>query len=267
MRAVSLLFVARALSACLLPLGNLQSGQLLASSLGDDPDNIEGLVNKFQEGLQDLMKKTGENSDLVLYYSIRLVDSGEQPQFHEIVSIILRAVTGVVSVFKLSESLSAHGEVVFYEEGVQANDPYMSYLTNEQVICHDLLAIQSEACQSGMEELPNLAFVGTFVDQQYKCPEQTPDDKDERLHSMITEILPEELQQCVISSGGSLQQVMFRVNAKKPSERDYNTAKQLKEALMQQSRVKSRNLPLKWCGYEVLLRKLMETSDLESGRV
>ena len=68
----------------------------------------------------------------------------------------------------------------------------------------------------------NHAFVGTFVDQQYKCPEQTPDDKDERLHSMITEILPEELQQCVISSGGSLRQVMFRVNAKKPSERDYN---------------------------------------------
>ena len=51
---------------------------------------------------------------------------------------------------------------------------------------------------------------------------------------------------------------MFRVNAKKPSERDYITAKQLKEALMQQSLVKSRNLPLKWCGYEVLLRKLVE---------
>ena len=27
---------------------------------------------------------------------------------------------------------------------------------------------------------------------------------------------------------------------------------------MEQSRVKSRNLPLKWCGYEVLLHKLME---------
>ena len=213
--------------------------QLLASSLGDDPDNIEGLVDKFQKSLEDLIKKAGENHDLVLYYSIHLVDSGGQPQFHEIVSIILRAVTGALSVFKLSESLSAHGEVVFYEEGVQTNDPYMSYLTNEQVICHDLLAIQSEACQSDLEELPNLAFVGTFVDQQYKCPEQTPDDKDEHLHSMITEILPKELKQCVISSGGSLRQAMFRVNAKKPSERDYNTAKQLKEALMQQSQVKS----------------------------
>ena len=229
----------------------------LATTLGYDPDNIEGLFARFNERLQDIIRDPRDFAELLLYYSIRLLDSGGQPQFHEVVSIILPAVTGIISVFKLSEPLAVHGEVVFYRDGVQANDPYESYLTNEQVIRHDLLAIQSEVSQKGAEEMSNLAFVGTFLDQQDACPEETPDQKDEQLHSMITEILPERMQQCVISSG-SLRHVTFRVNARTPTEKDYETAGQLKDALMSQSRVKPINLPLKWCGFEVALRKMME---------
>ena len=230
----------------------------LVTSLGDDPDNIEGLYANFREGLQEIMRDCGELRDLILYYSIRLLDSGGQPQFHEIASIVVPVVTGIVSVFKLSESLGVHGEVVFYKDGVQGNDPYKSYLTNEQVIRHDLLAIQSVASHSGTEEIPSLAFVGTFLDQQHACPEETPDQKDERLHSMITEILSPETQKCVISKSGSLEQVTFRLNAREPTDTDYQSAGKLKEALTTQSRVKPKNLPLKWCGYEVALRKLMD---------
>ncbi|CAI8054966.1 hypothetical protein GBAR_LOCUS29995, partial [Geodia barretti] len=230
----------------------------LATTLGDDTDNIEGMFARFNEGIKGIIRDPLDFANLLLHYSIRLLDSGGQPQFHEVVSIVLPAVTGIISVFKLSEPLAVHGEVVLYKDGVQANDPYKSYLTNEQVIRHDLLAIQSEASRSGNKEIPNLAFVGTFVDQKDACAEETPDQKDERLHSIIAEILPEELRQCVISNGGSLRQVTFRVNARTPSDEDYETARRLKEALSRQSQSKPKNLPLKWCGYEVAIRKLME---------
>ena len=233
------------------------SSDTLVKALGEDPDYIEGVLDKIKEELYKFMHESAEKMELFLDYSIRVVDSGGQPQFHEVVSIILRAVTGIVSVFKLSESLGVHGEVVFYKDGVQGNDPYKSYLTNEQVIRHDLLAIQSVASHSGTEEIPSLAFVGTFLDKKDACPEETPDQKDERLHSMITDILPEELQQCVISNGRSLRQVTFRVNTRTPSDEDYQTAGRLKNALMSLSQVKPKNLPLKWCTYEVALRKLM----------
>ena len=233
------------------------SSDTLVKALGEDPNNIEGVLDKIKEELYKFMHESPEKMELFLDYSIRVVDSGGQPQFHEVVSIILQAVTGIVSVFKLSESLGVHGEVVFYKDGVEGNDPYKSYLTNEQVIRHDLLAIQSVASHSGTEEIPSLAFVGTFLDKKDACPEETPDDKDERLHSMITDILPEELQQCVISNGESLRRVMFRVNTRTPSDEDYETAGRLKKALMSLSQVKPKNLPLKWCTYEVALRKLM----------
>ena len=233
----------------------------ITKSLGDDPESIDAILTSFQESLQDLMYEPKKILDLMLYYSIRLLDSGGQPQFHEVVSIVLPAVTGIISVFKLSECLNVHGEVVFFKDGVQTNDPYMSYLTNEQVIRHDLLAIQatqSDSSTRDTNELPNIAFVGTFLDQQNACSEETPDQKDELLHSMITEILPEDLQQCIISNGESLKHVTFRLNARTPSDNDYETARRLKDALMSKSRAKPKNLPLKWFWFEVALRKLME---------
>ena len=234
-----------------------KSPESLATSLGDDPDNIEGFFTDFQQGLRDLMLEYAELKELLMSHSIRLVDSGGQPQFHDIVSIFIPELSGLISVFKLNEYLGIHGEVAFYEEGMLTNDPYESHYTNEQVIRHDLQVIQSEATRCGIDEMPNLAFVGTFLDQQDSCPE-TPDEKDERINAIITEILPENMQQSVVTSGESLKQITFRINARNPSKEDFEKVDQLKQSLMGHSRAKSRDLPLKWHGYDVALHMLME---------
>ena len=231
----------------------------LTTTLKDDPDNIMGHFAKFQEDLKKEMLESKEVRDFILSHSIHILDSGGQPQFHELVSILLPGITGIISVFKLSQLLSLHGEVVWYKDGKEVNVPYPSYLTNEQVIRHDLQAIQSQASSNGVEDMPNLAFVGTFLD--HICTEESPDEKDKRLHSMITEILPEEMQQCVITNGGSLHHVTFRVNARTPSPTDFKTVGRLKGALVSRSRAKSKDLPLKWAGLEAALRVMMEKLD------
>ena len=230
----------------------------LECMLGDDPDNIAGLFTDIQEDLHELMRESREARDFLLAYTIHLLDSGGQPQFHELVAILLPGITGIVSVCKLSEYLAVYGKVAFFKEGICTHEPFQSYYTNEQVIRHDLLAIQSEACRTGIEEMPNLAFVGTFLDEKDKCPDETPDQKDERLHDIITEILPGDMQQCIITNGGSLRQATFRVNARTPGKRDYEMVRRLREALMSRSRVKPKHLPLKWYAYIVFLRILMQ---------
>ena len=229
----------------------------LATTLGDDPENIEFIFAEFQLGLRDLVHQSKEANDVLFSHSIRLLDSGGQPQFHEIISIFLAGITGLVSVFKLSEFLAVHGEVAFYEKGMLTNDPYESQYTNEQVIRHDLQALQSEATRCGIDELPNLAFVGTFLDEQHKC-KGTPDEKDERLHTIVTEMLPPEMQECVITDGGSPKRVTFRINARTPGKQDFDTVDRLKGALISRSRAKPRNLPLKWHSYEIALHMLMK---------
>ena len=248
-------------SRFLAKLSNLfktsSSAQSLEATLEGDHDNIQELFSNFLEGLQEKVRNAKEKNEVLLSHSIRIVDSGGQPQFHELIAIFLTHISGFISVFKLNETLSAHGEVVLYDDGQPVNDPYESYYSHEQVIRHDLRAIQSEAIQSGMEEMPNLAFVGTFLDEHEKCSE-TPDMKDERLHSIIIEMLPSEMQECVITPGGSLKKATFRINARNPSGQDFERVDALKGVLMSRSRIKPRDLPLKWHGLEVALHMLME---------
>ena len=230
----------------------------LATTLEFDPNNLKELFSDFLDGLHDDIKASQELGELLMSHSIRIIDSGGQPQFHDIVSIFLSYISGFLSIYKLSEYFADHGEVAFFNSaGMLTNEPYESHYTHEQVIRHNLLAIQSQVSCDGIEEMPNLAFVGTFLDQQHLCPE-TPDQKDERLHSMITEILPEEMQQCVITNGGSLKKASFRVNARTPGPLDFQSVERLKVGLIARSRAPTRNLPLKWHGYEAALQRMMQ---------
>ena len=214
-------------------------------------DNFQKVLSDFLKDLQDKVRTAEEGNDEILSYSIRMLDSGGQPQFHELIAIFLSRISGFISVFKLNEMLSEHGEVVLYDEGQPISVPYESYYSHEQVIRHNLQAIQASASQC------NLAFVGTFLDKKGECSE-TPAMKNKRLHSIITEMLPPDMQKCVITYGGSLKQVTFQINAQTPKTGDFNTVDRLKGALLENSRVQPRDLPLQWHGLEVALHVLME---------
>ena len=95
--------------------------------LGDDSDNITDLFTDIQEDLHELMRESREVHDFLLAYTIHLLDSGGQPQFHELVAILLQGITGIVSVFKLSEYLANYGKVAFFKEGICTHEPYQSY--------------------------------------------------------------------------------------------------------------------------------------------
>lgn len=219
-------------------------------------ENVEfqEILSDFLQGLQEKVRTTKED---LLLHSIHILDSGGQPQFHELIAIFLSHISGFVSVFKLNEKLSDHGEVVVYDDGEPINDPYESYYSHEQVIRHNLQALMTDAMQHGMEEIPSIGFVGTFLDKQDECSE-TPDDKDKRLHGIITEMLPPAIQERVVTYGNSLHQATFRINARAPKKRDFDTVDKLKEVLLEKSKVQPRDLPLKWHSLEVALHFLME---------
>ena len=132
----------------------------------------------------------GNIQEVLFSHSIRIIDSGGQPQFHDLLSIFIPELSGLVSVFKLCEPLAVRGEVAFYKDGEQTCAPYESHYTNDQVIRHDLQVIQSEAARCGIEHMPNLVFVGTHLDKYspVSCAE-SPDQEYERLQGIITEMM------------------------------------------------------------------------------
>ena len=230
----------------------------LTATLGDDLDDIDSLFAEFESNLRSLISESGGDQEDLLTHSIHLVDSGGQPQFHEVLSIFLPGLSGCIAVFKLSETLSSRGEVAFYDtEGQLSNDPYDSTYSNEQVIRHSLLALHSEAARTVAEEMPNIAFVGTHRDLQHTCPE-SPAEKDGKLRSIITDLLPPEMQECVITNGSSLRQAIFPVNTKQPEKEDFDIVRKLKEALIGRSRVQPKKLPIKWHVLELVLHRMMQ---------
>ena len=218
---------------------------------------IQKVIEDFLQDLQEKIRNTTETNEGLSFHSIRILDSGGQPQFHELIAIFLSYISAFVSVFKLNENFSKYGEVVLYEDDKPINCPYKSHYSHEQVICHDLRAVQAEVMRRGEKEMPNIAFVGTFLDRANECKE-TPAMKDERLYKIITKMLSEEMQKCVITHGISLEQTMFQINARTPTKCDFDVVDELKGALLSHSQVQPRNLPLQWRGLEVALHVLME---------
>ena len=54
---------------------------------------------------------------------------------------------------------SSQNVLILEERWCTTRVGYKSHLTNEQVIRHDILALQSEARHRAIDEQPNLAFV------------------------------------------------------------------------------------------------------------
>ena len=189
---------------------------------------------------------------------IQLIDSGGQPQFHELASIFVKNLSGYISVFKLSEPLSHHGEVQFFINSKPINTPYASTYSNEGTIRCTMRAVQSQACKH-KGRITKLAFVATHRDED--CSAEPLDVKNAKLHRILVEILPKNLREGVISRGGSLKQAIFPFNGKNPDETDKAVLEELRTTLMNNPTGEKRKLPLKYHGLEIALLKLMQRLD------
>ena len=189
---------------------------------------------------------------------IQLIDSGGQPQFHELASIFVKNLSGYISVFKLSEPLCHHGEIQFFINNKPINTPYASTYSNEGTIRCTMRAVQSQGCKHN-ERITKLAFVATHRDED--CSAEPLDVKNKKLHRILVEILPKNLREGVISRGGSLKEAIFPFNGKDPDDTDEAVLEELRTTLMNNPTGKKRKLPLKYHGLEIALLKLMQRLD------
>ena len=214
------------------------------------------LPSSFKEDICRLIDKSHGYRNLMESNWIHLVDSGGQPQFHEVASIFVQNLSSYIAVLKLSEPLSHHGAVQFFVDGKPTNKPYASPYSNGGVIRCILHAVQSKASKHKGKKVLKLAFVATHRDED--CSAEPLDVKNKKIHRMLVELLPEEVRKSVISRGGSLKTVIFPLNGKNPDDDDEAMLEELRVALMDDPVAEAKQLPLKFYGLEIALLKLME---------
>ena len=188
---------------------------------------------------------------------ITLIDTGGQPQFHEVLPMFMRDTSASMFTMKLDDSLDDHPLIEFYDDSGQLVGSCRSPFTNQQILMRCMRVIQSQASQSEEGLCPTPIFVGTHQDLEHQCPEPR-EEKNQKIHEM----LPPAVQDNAIYCGEKMKELIFAVNAKTPGPQERKIAAELRRVIVERSRVKPRRIPLRWHALELALQKLM----LELGR-
>ena len=185
-----------------------------------------------------------------------IIDSGGQPQFHELLPTFVRHVSAVAFFVKLNETLATRPLIEYYSKaGVSACEPYQSSHTNLQVIQNCLQAMQTRCLVENTAECPELFFIGTHYDLENK--EEPLQVKDARLLEILYQhdIFSKHL---AYYSLGRVDKLLYPVNAQTPSGADKEVVASFRRDVMEKCRKHERQIPIRWFVLESLLQKLSQ---------
>ena len=205
--------------------------------------------------LVEQCSRTGET--ITSYRKIIFVDSGGQPQFHEMLPAFLRRMTLYVFLFKLSEDLAAKPVVEYYNsKGEVVGTPYQSAQTNEQLFQHCLRTLHTHRTTSGSEcKSSRIMIVGTHRDREGECTTETRTDKNKKLASLLLPAFKDE----VIYSNLAENEFIFAVNAKDPQPQDKELVKDVQRLILSDCSPNPVKVPLSYYCLELVLEEASQT--------
>ena len=154
-----------------------------------------------------------EEEHLFKLQIILFLDSGGQPQFHEVVAAFSHNVSLVLVFIKLNERLDALVTNAFTdEEGKWFTEQCPSLLTNEQMVVQFVHTMMCKPVAGSEGMHTRFMVIGTHRDLMHECDE-TLAQKNERLTSLFLPALQEHL----VMNGND---IIFAVNAINPDEND-----------------------------------------------
>ena len=234
---------------------------LLDSVSSDEASDSDSDVDAVLQSVatdQDLIKLMGELSTTVgpvaTFRMLQIIDSGGQPQFHEVLPIFLQRLAFYVFVFRLCDDLTSRPEVEYYVNGKSVGTPITSAQTIEQLLQHCFRAMHSYRASSSCEgECPQILIVGTHVDQEKKSKESR-EAKNKKILKLIKPILEKQ----VIYHNIPNKEVIFPINAVKPGRQEQDIIEQIRKVLSGESSIPAMDIPLKWFALEILLEEMSQ---------
>ena len=176
-----------------------------------------------QELVQLVERTQGSKRFLELQW-IHFIDSGGQPQFHEVLPAFIRNTTATIFVMKLSERLDEHPMIEYYDvNGEICGKPYRHALSNDQMLQCCIRTIHSQPSREGKHS--KTLVVGTHRDIENSCSELR-DEKNQKLIGMLTPSLQDHLV-----FYHPFSEVIFPINAKTPIEQDHQVCAMIRKQI------------------------------------
>ena len=226
------------------PVGDLSSSNnILPGNDASQPDKVDILKSISQcEDMVQLVEECSKTGDsITIYRKVILIDSGGQPQFHEILPVFLRRMGLYMFVFKLSEELSTKPMVEYFgESGNILGKPFISAHTNEQLLKHCLRTLRTH--KSASEEKSRVMIIGTHRDKEEECTTETRKEKNQKLASILLPAFKDE----VTYSNLAKCEFIFAVNAKDPQAQDITMAEEIRHLILTKCCPKPVKVPLRY---------------------
>lgn len=188
---------------------------------------------------------------------VYFVDSGGQPQFHQLLSFFMYNTDLNIFVFRLCDRLCDNPTITFYENGSPLHSS-TSVLSNIEIVQSCVQATQT-LDEDGQSKL---LIVGTHRDKENECERETKDDKNDMLKRLIPSSMKKKLVYSSICNGNV--SLIFSLNAKNPSDEDKNTVAKIAREVwrLRDSATKSKNIPIRWLAFHQELQAI--SKDLKS---
>ena len=221
-----------------------QQSQLSTNTADSTYDNLVLLVEEYS--------KTGES--ITTYRKLYLIDSGGQPQFHEMLPVFLRRMTLYVFVFKLSEELSTKPMVEYYDQsGQPVGTPYQSSHTNQQLLEHCLRTLRTHRPSSDSQiKSSKIMIIGTHRDKE--DPENHKEKRAEKNLKILQLLLPSFLEE-VVYYNLSTEEFIFPVNARNPLEEDKAVVQKFRHLILSECIPQPVDVPLRYYALEIVLEE------------
>ena len=211
-------------------------GVAAASSVGTGSGDSGASTAVVSAVCADSEARAGEQP-LFKLQIILFLDSGGQPQIHEVVAAFSHNVSLVLVFIKLNERLDALVTNTFTDEkGEWFTEQCPSLLTNEQMVVQFVHTMMCKPVAGSEGMHTRFMVIGTHRDLMHECDE-TLAQKNERLTSLFLPALKDNL----LVNGND---IIFAVNAKNPDKNDEKCFDLIREKVADLSRALDVDTPI-----------------------
>ena len=185
---------------------------------------------------------------------ILVLDSGGQPQFHEMMPMFLNGASKFVYVFKVHESLDKRTMVRYFDGHGELVYEFPASQTNEDTLKQCTRTMSSLTAKNTDIRLPRMLFLATHRDM---VADESLPGVLESLHKRLKEILLPQFKEQLIFCDKKGEDFIFTLNAEKPVKEDKECAEAIRRCLSEEEGMVVK-VPLRW---HALYQKLLQVAE------
>ena len=232
-------------------LTKAEEPQMQELNYSDDP--LELLT--VEEQLVPYIAKTKDAAPIHDVDWMYFIDSGGQPQFHQLLPAFMPHTNLSIFVLRLCDKLSDHPTVEYYDERGTCVFSTPSLLTNKMILQSCAQATNS-VDHNGASKL---LIVGTHRDLEDQCDGETRNNKNEKLLELLTPSLEGHLMYFTPDRS----ELIFPLNAKDPNKNDQKLTNDICQIIRSINKSLSpEKVPLRWLVFHQEIQALSKKTNV-----